>query len=177
MKKISEMNEAELSAFVQSYLKNQGIEVVLSGGSVVTIYSHNKYVSKDLDLINIYAASYKKIRKAMLELGFQEEGRYFVHDETQLFIEFPAGPLAIGEEAIHDIVEKELSTGVLRIISPTDCVKDRLAAYYYWNDQQCLVQAGYVAQFQDIDLEEIRSWSEREGMFAKFEDIKARLED
>ena len=176
MKKIRDMNAAELSAYVQTHLKKNGIDVVLSGGSAVTIYSGNKYVSKDLDLINIYALSHRKITKAMLELGFLEEGKYFTHKETPIFIEFPAGPLAIGEEAISNIIEREMETGILRIISPTDCVKDRLAAYYYWNDQQSLAQAGYVAQSQDVDLEEVEKWSEREGMLDKFEKIKARLE-
>ena len=176
MKEISKMNEAELSAYVQSHLKKAGIDVVLSGGSVVTIYSNNKYVSKDLDLVNIYAVNHRKIRDLMVELDFQEEGRYFKHEETELFIEFPAGPLAIGEEAISEIVEKEVETGILRIISPTDCVKDRLAAYYHWGDQQCLVQAEYVVQAQDVDLDEVSKWSEREGMLDRFEEIKARLE-
>lgn len=175
MKSIAEMNEAELSAYIQSHLKEGGIDVVLSGGSAVTIYSENKYVSKDLDLVNIYAANRRKIKTAMFELGFQEEGRYFTHPETKLFIEFPAGPLAIGEEPVTEIVEKEMSTGTLRIISPTDCVKDRLAAYYHWNDKQCLLQAKYVTQTQDVDLEEVRAWSEREGMLAKFDAITKEL--
>ncbi|OQY31371.1 MAG: hypothetical protein B6243_08595 [Anaerolineaceae bacterium 4572_5.2] len=110
MKKIDKMNAAELSAYVQSHLMQVGIEVVLSGGSAVTIYSQSKYVSKDLDLVNIYASSHKKIKALMLELGFQEDGRYFAHSDTHLFIEFPAGPLAIGEEAISNIVEKEMDS-------------------------------------------------------------------
>ena len=175
MKTIAEMNEAELSAYVQSHLKKAEIEVVLSGGSAVTIYSENKYVSKDLDLVNVYAANRKKIKTAMTELGFQEEGRYFTHAEATLFIEFPAGPLAIGEEPVREIVEREVATGTLRIISPTDCVKDRLAAYYHWGDRQCLVQAKYVSHAQDVDLEEVEKWSEREGMLAKFEEIKDNL--
>ena len=175
MKKISEMDAAELSAYVQSHLKKAGIEVVLSGGSVVTIYSQSKYVSKDLDLVNIYASSYKKIKALMMELSFQEDGRYFAHPDTHLFIEFPAGPLAIGEEAISNIIEKEMETGILRIISPTDCVKDRLAAYYHWGDLQCLVQAGYVSQAQEVDLQEIEAWSKREGMLEKFGEIKKKL--
>jgi len=175
MKKIANMDEAELSAYVQSYLHEQGIEVVLSGGSAVAIYSKNKYVSKDLDLVNIFAVNRRKIRAAMKELGFREEGRYFTHQETELFIEFPAGPLAIGEEVISNIIEKEVLTGKLRLISPTDCVKDRLAAYYHWGDQQCLLQAEYVARAQEIDLQEIERWSEREGMSEEFQNIKERL--
>lgn len=37
--KISEMSLGELGAFVQSHLKEKGIDVVLSGGAAVGIYS------------------------------------------------------------------------------------------------------------------------------------------
>ena len=44
MKAIGEMSAGELAALVYSYLKEHGIEVVLSGGACVTIYSQNKYI-------------------------------------------------------------------------------------------------------------------------------------
>ena len=53
MKKIGRMNLAELAAYVQTHLRAEGIEVVLSGGATVSFYSSNKYVSKDVDLINV----------------------------------------------------------------------------------------------------------------------------
>jgi len=49
------------------------------------------------------------------------------------------------------------------LLSPTDCVKDRLAAFYHWNDRQCLQQAVWVAQERAIDWKEIEWWSRREG--------------
>ena len=97
MKSVSKMTQGELSAFIQTQLRNKGIEVVLAGGAAVAIYSNNKYVSKDLDLINIYGVNRRKIRDAMMEIGFYEEGRYFKHPDSQFFVEFPPGPLAIGE--------------------------------------------------------------------------------
>src|SRR5918996_743699 len=159
MKSVSKMTQGELSAFIQSQLRKQGIEVILSGGAAVAIYSNNKYVSKDLDLINIYGVNRRKIRDTMMAIGFYEEGRYFRHTDSQFFVEFPPGPLAIGEEPVKQIVEKKLSTGTLKIISPTDCVKDRLAAYYHWSDQQSLAQAILVAQQHKINVDEIRRWS------------------
>lgn len=52
MKQIKNMSQSELAAYIQDSLAQEGIEVVLSGGSAVSFYSSNKYVSKDLDLIN-----------------------------------------------------------------------------------------------------------------------------
>jgi hypothetical protein len=175
MKSIAEMTQSELGAFVQTQLRKRGIDLVLSGGAVVSIYSNNRYVSKDLDFVNVYAARRKSIREAMEELGFHEEGRHFVHSDSQFIIEFPPGPLTIGEESVKQIDELEFPTGTLKIISPTDCVKDRLAAYYHWGDQQCLVQATLVAQLQHIDFEEVKRWSKVEGKVDDFEKISSRL--
>ena len=111
----------------------------------------------------------------MLEMGFHEEGRYFRHADSPFFVEFPPGPLTIGEEPVKEIIERKFSTGTLKVISPTDCVKDRLAAYYHWGDQQSLFQAVLVAQQHKINIEEIRRWSLAEGKLKEFERIEGRL--
>lgn len=168
MKSIKDMTNVELAAFVQSHLRLEGIDVVLSGGACVAFYSNYKYVSKDLDLINTYFAKKRDIRDSMEKMGFSEEGRHFVHPDTNFYVEFPPGPLALGEEPIKKVDEIRLSTGTLRIISATDCVKDRLAAYYHWNDLQCLEQACLVALNSKIDLNEVERWSRNEGKLDGF---------
>ena len=168
MKPIKEMTIAELAAFVGSHLKKKGIEVVLSGGACVSIYTDNKYVSMDLDLINTRFARRGVIIKAMEEIGFKEENRYFKHPHSNFYIEFPNGPLSVGKEPVKRVDEHRLSTGLLRIISPSDCVKDRLAGYYYWGDLQCLEQALMVAGTNQVDLQEIERWSKVEGKSREF---------
>jgi hypothetical protein len=175
MKSIKDMTNAELAAFIESHLLGKGIYVVLSGGACVSIYSSNKYVSMDLDLVNARFAKKQAIRSAIQEIGFHEEGRHFRHADTELLIEFPPGPLAVGEEAVKKVDEHKLSTGILRIISPTDCVKDRLAGYYHWNDLQCLEQASLVAEAIEIDLKEIERWSRVEGKLGEFKRIRTRF--
>jgi hypothetical protein len=175
MKSIRRMSQIELGAFVQSHLRKRGIEVVLSGGASVSIYSRGRYVSKDLDFVNVYSADRKKIREVMAELGFSEEGRYYKHPDSEFFIEFPPGPLAIGAEPVKNVREIRFSTGVLRVISPTDCVKDRLAAFYHWGDNQCLEQAGLVCGSNPVDLKEIARWSKAEGKGIEFAAIRGRL--
>lgn len=175
MKPIKEMTIAELAAFVQSHLRERGIEVVLSGGACVSIYTSNRYVSMDLDFVNVRFAKLRDIRAAMQEIGFHEEGRHFENPDAELVIEFPQGPLAVGEEPVKEVEERQLATGVLRMISPTDCVKDRLAAYYHWADLQCLEQACLVAAANVVDLEELERWSKIEGKLDEYERIKDRL--
>ena len=73
------MSQVELAAFIQDSLQKEGIQVVLSGGSAVSFYSSNQYVSKDLDLINTRFAKRSKIKAVMEGLGFKEQGRYFIN--------------------------------------------------------------------------------------------------
>jgi hypothetical protein len=175
MKPIQEMSQGEIGAYVQSHLRENGIDLVLSGGAVVSIYSSNKYLSLDLDIVNIHSVKVSMLRESMKEIGFLEDRRYFKHPDTQYYVEFPPGPLTIGDEPVMRVDDIEFSTGLLRIISPTDCVKDRLAGYYHWGDRQSLEQAVLVAHDQDVDLEEIRRWSDTEGKLDEFEKIKNRL--
>ena len=175
MKQIKNMSQSELAAYIQDSLQNEGIQVVLSGGSAVSFYSSNKYVSKDLDLINANFARRSKIKSVMGSIGFQEKGRYFVNPDTEFFVEFPDGPLSVGEEPVKEISEYELATGTLRVLSPTDCVKDRLCAFFFWNDQQGLAQAVLVTQSQKVDLKEIRRWSKAENKEQEYEIFKSKL--
>lgn len=178
MKPIAEMSRGELAAFVQGHLRNKGIDMVLSGGACVSILTQNRYESMDLDMIHtsLLKPKRKLIRAAMSKIGFVEDGRYFKHPETNIFVEFPDGPPAVGEEPVKDIHELHESTGILKIISPTDCVKDRLAGYYHWNDQQCLDQAILVSQGNYVDIKEIQRWSMSEGKLDLFKQIRKQLE-
>lgn len=176
MKQVRNMSQGELAAHIQNFLQREGIDVVLSGGSAVSFYSGNKYVSKDLDLINARFAKRSKIIAVMRGLGFKEQGRYFISRETEFFVEFPDGPLSVGEQPVKEVSEFELATGTLRIVSATDSVKDRLCAFYFWNDQQGLAQAVLVAKSQKVDLREIKRWSKTEGKEQEFELFKKKFD-
>ena len=177
MKGIDEMSVGELAAFVCSHLESCGIHVVLSGGSCVSIYVSGRYVSMDLDFIERLHTTRRQLKQALAKIGFAEENRYFVHPETEFFLEFPAGPLAVGGEPVKAIEEIRLDTGTLKLLSPTDCIKDRLAAFYHWNDRQCLQQAVWVARARKIDWDEIERWSRKEGEEGKFELFRKSFEN
>jgi hypothetical protein len=176
VKQIGAMGLGELAAFVCSHLARKGIQVVLSGGACVSIYASDHFLSMDLDFIDRLHTTRQNLKRTLAEIGFAEKNRYFVHPETEFFLEFPSGPLAVGGEPVRAIEELSFSTGQLRLLSPTDCVKDRLAAFYHWNDHQCLQQAVWVAQAKPIDWQEIEGWSEREGERGKFAVFRRRWE-
>lgn len=165
------MTRLELAALISSAFQQADINVVLSGGSCVSIYSEDKYVSMDLDFVNAMFTKRDHIRSVMESLGFKEENRYFRHPATDILVEFPPGPLGVGQEPVKQIDEIKTATGVLRIISPTDCVKDRLTWYYHDDDKECLRQAILVARHNDIDLDEIERWSKVEDKADLFQNI------
>jgi len=120
MKAIADMGMGELAAFVCSHLQRRGIDVVLTGGGCVCIYAAGKYVSDDLDFIENLSSGRRKLKAALAEIDFQEQGRYFRHPETRIFLEFPAGPLAVGDEPPQSLKVLSYETGTLVALSPTD---------------------------------------------------------
>ncbi|MBC7753702.1 MAG: hypothetical protein H7Z71_05660 [Moraxellaceae bacterium] len=158
----------ELAALITEALAKQGIQTCLVGGGVVSIYTDNEYESKDLDFIS--PAEHKKIIAVMENLGFEREGKNFYHKFIELSVEFPAGPIGIGDR-VPVKPEGKIKVGKTEVIllSPTQSVMDRLAWFYFNNDRQCLDQAVMVAIRHPIKLSEVKKWSLEEGQEDKFE--------
>ncbi|MDZ7721400.1 MAG: hypothetical protein U5R06_00910 [candidate division KSB1 bacterium] len=57
------MSLGELAAFICSYMRQNGISCVLTGGACVTIYSDNKYQSYDLDEIRRWSQVERQLAK------------------------------------------------------------------------------------------------------------------
>jgi hypothetical protein len=66
-------------------------------------------------MIEIYPGKRRLIRDSMNEMGFYEEGRHFRHPDSEFIIEFPQGPLSIGDEKVTQFVEIGFSTGTLKL--------------------------------------------------------------
>lgn len=109
------------------------------GGACATIYSENRYQSYGLDYITY--EDMKKVKRALLELGFSEKSGYFQHKDCQWLVEFVSPPVAVGSESIREFSTVETSLGAIKLLRAEDSVKDRLASFYHWNDKQGLQQA------------------------------------
>ncbi len=173
---LADLDVEQLAALVCRALEAQGIHAVLTGGSCVSVWSENEYASNDLDFVTLGLESNRAIGLALKEIGFTQDrkGRYFTHPETDMFVEFPTGPLMVGDEHVEEqrVANRETETGVVRLLNPTDCIKDRLASYYYWGDEQCLEQALMVAHRQAVDWEGLKLWHRREGKSKHFDAFK-----
>jgi hypothetical protein len=170
------MSVEEFAGLVCETLKNAGITTTLTGGACVAIWSEGKYVSRDLDFVEEGPVTRREIKAALATIGFQEKNRYFIHPETDLFVEFPTGPLTVGEERVRDVETRETGAGLLRLLTPTDCVKDRLAAFFHWNDRMAFEQALLVARAQPIDMGDLRRWASGEARPDKLDDFEKALQ-
>jgi hypothetical protein len=166
----------EVAATVSDALTHAGIVATLSGGGAVSIYSSNEYQSKDLDFVT--AAMLADTRPVMEALGFAYTGTghlsEFKHPEVEWFVEFVPAPLAFGDHIVRpeDCTTIELENGVLKIVTATQSIMDRLAAAIYWGDPQSRDQALQIARHQNIDWKELKAWFLNEGQseteFEKF---------
>lgn len=128
----------DLATLVAEHLAHKNIEVVVVGGLAVEIYTANLYLTKDIDMIDRSYQPPAVMQKAMAELGFEKEGRVYSHPTTEIVVEFPTGPLSVGNEIITETTYIEGPSGQIPIISAKDLVKDRLAAFFHWKDNQSL---------------------------------------
>jgi len=163
----------ELACLIYETLKASGINAVLVGGACVSIYSENRYQSSDLDFATY--EEMKPIEKALTKLGFKRVGRQFSRADCPYLIDFVNPPISVGHEAIHEFKTLKSSTGSLRLLSPTDCVKDRLASFFHWNDPQALEQALMVAENHPIDLKNLKRWAKTEGFESKFNEFLRKI--
>ncbi len=163
----------ELACLIYETLKASGINAVLVGGACVSIYTENRYQSSDLDFATY--EELKPIEKALSRLGFKRIGRQFSHPDCPYLIDFVNPPISVGHEAIHDFSTLKTAAGSLRLLSPTDCVKDRLASFFHWNDPQALEQSLMVAENHAIDLVDIKRWAKAEGFENKFNEFVRKI--
>lgn len=88
-------------------------------------------------------------------------------------MEFPSAPLMVGDEHISSSAVNAIETrqGVLRLLTPTDCVKDRLANYYYFKDRQCLEQALMVMKAHPVNFQSLKNWHENENLVYRYDEL------
>jgi hypothetical protein len=161
-------------------LEAHGITGVLTGGSAASVYAPHVYTSYDADFVLERDEPLAQIAAALLSIGFKRDGksRLFVHPDTTVTIDFPSGPLAVGGDYVDETAILSIGNMTLRILSPTDCVRDRLAHFYHWDDFPALNAAVGVAaaKIEEINMNLLRSWSNREKSLDKFIQFERRLD-
>lgn len=165
----------EVAMAVGDALRRAGIRAVLTGGACAAYYSNGAYHSRDADFVIVGEVSTKALDEAMATIGFRRRTGRYVHARVRYFVEFPAGPLGIGEDfAIRPAWKIQRGVRMLALTA-TDSCRDRLCAFYFWHDRQALAAAVAIARLHRVRLSAIRQWSEQEGQLEAYEQFAAEL--
>jgi hypothetical protein len=156
-------------------LERAGANAVLTGGSAATMYVPHRYQSRDADFIITMMNDRAAAAHALIELGFVERGGVYRHPETRYTLEFPPAPLSIGSTVIHDFVTITRGDELLHLLSRSDSICDRLAAFFHWSDRSALRTALDIAVSGEIDVGKIERWAAGEGATEKYAEFAARL--
>jgi len=164
-----------VATVVGDALRREGIDAVLTGGACANLYTGGRHQSVDADFIVGGSASRAAVDLAMEKIGFVRRGDRYVHARTRFYVEFPRGPLAIGNDYKIHPVNWTSAYGRTLILSATDSCRDRLAAFYHWGDRQSLRVAVRIAAANRVSLAKIRRWSIEEGAREGFEQFADQL--
>ncbi|MGZ3497919.1 MAG: hypothetical protein ACXWNK_14460 [Vulcanimicrobiaceae bacterium] len=165
----------DLAFIVCTALDRSGIVAVLTGGSAANFYAPQRYRSHDADFVITLEPRASNGRHVLEGLGFRFRDGLFAHPDSPFTVEFPPGPLAVGSDIVTTWQTAVSADRLLHVISRTDCIRDRLAPYYFWGDVQSLFTAIDVAKSGPFDLRTVREWSEREGNPARLAEFLRQL--
>jgi hypothetical protein len=170
--------EKQLWKYVATRLAQNGIDTILVGGAVVAIYTEGAYKSGDLDLVLLSYLN-DKLPKLMAEIGFKvSQSRHYSHPKCKhLIIEFASGPPGIGDDVRIKPAEVRSGGQIIKIYSPTDCIRDRLASYIHFKALDCLDQAVLVAKRHPYNRAKVKKWCASEGAagaFVEFERLMSK---
>jgi hypothetical protein len=154
---------ADVAVATGDALRRAGIRAVLTGGACANLYSGGVYQSSDADFVLAGHCSTNDVDRALSTLGFAREGDHYVHRLISFFVEFPSGPLGIGRDLSIRPVWRSRRAAKTLALSATDACRDRLAAFYFWNDLQSLAAAVAIAMRNRVAFVKVRAWSRSEG--------------
>lgn len=112
-------------------LAEDGIEPILVGGLALEFYTAGGYATGDVDLALPRSPA---VDAAFADLGFAQEGRFWVRPELDLLFEAPAPAGLPGEEAPR--TEIEIDGLRVVIIGVEDLLLDRLRGWVHWQSAE-----------------------------------------
>lgn len=174
----SELPDVALA--VCTALDGVGVTAVLTGGSAATYYAPEAYQSADIDFVVLAydVEEPEDVERALGTLGYRRERDHYRHESNPYPIEFPPGPLTVGGDLVGAWRTERTTSGILHVLHPTDCCKDRLAAFFHWNDRAGLAQAlaVFAATGEQVDVDEIEAWANREGAAEQYAEFVRRAQ-
>jgi len=167
-----------LAARISSKLGEHGIRTVLCGGSCVAIYAAGKYVTRDFDFVLSSSYPDHDVAAALSEVGYRPDPSVsgaFTNPTEEMVVDIRPAPPSLGDEPIGEPAVLAAGRYKLVLLSPTDCVKDRLTHFFYYGDRQGREQAILVCLARRVNMREVGRWSRAEGQGSNFAEFRREL--
>lgn len=165
---------AGIAAWFQG-LYEEGSIPVLVGGAAVELYTQGAYTTGDLDFVGEVPP---KVAALLEQSGFRKEGRHWIHDRGQVFIELPGSSLDPEDQA----AVIEVGGSKVLASSPEALIVDRLASWQFWKVRTDAANAFLLwkAREKQLDPRRLESLARRtrvERSLQSLRDFARRLKD
>ena len=150
-------------------LEEKGVKCVVVGGAAVEFYTRDWYATGDIDLA-VTKDKRKIIDQTLRDMGFTSEGRMWVREDLNLYIETPGDIRTIGMEKVTRI---ETDAGYTYIIGLEDIILDRISAAIHWGSESDKEQAIRIASiyFEKIDWPYVRAKAKKDNAESMLNEI------
>ncbi len=146
---------------------------VLVGGCALEFYSTGGYATGDIDIIY---HDRKILGEKLEEWKFRKQGRHWINDELDIFIEVPGDALSEDEEKRITLVE--IDKLKVYLLGVEDLIIDRLNAFVHWKS----TDDGYWAKEllfiygEELDIKYLTKRCKEEETFKALKNLIAELE-
>jgi hypothetical protein len=155
-----------VAAVFDGQVRDLGFRAIVIGGVAVEFWTHGAYTTADIDL---YLPHGPAVDERLAVLGFEREGRHWVHREHELFVEAPASFPAPNEE----VTEIDLSNGMTALVlAPEDVTIDRLHQFVAGGHSDVAEQAIALVQSRDVDSVRLAGRAREEGLVQALTEIE-----
>jgi hypothetical protein len=180
--KVFDFKNSTLEEFwkhVAAHLESKGIGLTLVGGAVATIYSKGAYESGDLDFVfDSMFQDRSKFQRALAEIGIQKiYQRFYKHPDSPFLLESKTPPIEIGHQdnANLEIIKLQEGGQKIKILSPTDCINDRLYKADEYDDDEAFEAALLVAKETGFVRKRVKIFCEENKKLEIFEKFLSLL--
>ena len=156
---------AAVAAWIQSLYSSK--PPILVGGAAVELYTGGAYTTGDLDFVGGVPPD---VAAALDEAGFRREGRHWIHERAEIFVEFSGNAIQPHER----IVSVKVGQATVLTLSPEDMIVDRLAAWQFWKSATDGASAFLIwrAQAKRLDRSRVDDLARKRGVQKGLERLK-----
>jgi hypothetical protein len=160
-------------AVVTKALEAEGWTPIIVGGCALELYTFGGYATADVDVVALDRGRFGQI---LLQLGFEQEGRYWFREDLDIVIECPDEELA-GDRKRVLIVEIE---GLpCHVIGIEDLIVSRLNGYVFWHVEADREWVKQLLRHHHADIEwgYLEEQARMEGTLATLQELREELAD